>query len=131
MRNPHNEPLTSDIQSAAAGVPEKEAQPERKCVLTGRHDARGALVRLAISSDGQVMPDALARAPGRGACARFGRALRGSPAESTRGRSPAQQNGKPPPQQQEEARRQHSRSRSRQGERVSSPRVSDIRVPRG
>ena len=67
MRNPHNEPLTSDIQSAAAGVPEKEAQPERKCVLTGRHDARGALVRLAISSEGKVMPDALARAPGRGA----------------------------------------------------------------
>jgi uncharacterized protein len=69
MRNPHNEPLSSDISgSAPAGDPSKEgAQPERKCVLTGRHDARGELVRLALSPDGDVMPDALARAPGRGA----------------------------------------------------------------
>jgi len=36
-------------------------------VLTGRHDARGELVRLALSPDGDVLPDALARAPGRGA----------------------------------------------------------------
>ena len=69
MRNPHNEPLSSDIiGSAPAGDPPKEgAQPERKCVLTGRHDTRGELVRLALSPDGDVLPDALARAPGRGA----------------------------------------------------------------
>lgn len=69
MRNPHNEPLSSDISgSAPAGDPSTEgAQPERKCVLTGRHDARGELVRLALSPDGDVLPDALARAPGRGA----------------------------------------------------------------
>ena len=64
MRNPHNEPLTTDIASAQA---EGAIPPERKCVLTGHHDERGSLVRLAISSDGQVLPDALARAPGRGA----------------------------------------------------------------
>ena len=68
MRNPHNEPLSSDITgSKPAGTSAKEAQPERKCVLTGRHDARGELVRLALSPDGDVLPDALARAPGRGA----------------------------------------------------------------
>jgi uncharacterized protein len=68
MRNPHNEPLSSDRSgSKPAGPSAKEAQPERKCVLTGRHDARGELVRLAISPDGDVLPDALARAPGRGA----------------------------------------------------------------
>ena len=68
MRNPHNEPLSSDIiGSKPAGTSAKEAQPERKCVLTGRHDARGELVRLALSPDGDVLPDALARAPGRGA----------------------------------------------------------------
>lgn len=68
MRNPHNEPLSSDISgSKPAGTSAKEAQPERKCVLTGRHDARGELVRLALSPDGDVLPDALARAPGRGA----------------------------------------------------------------
>jgi predicted RNA-binding protein YlxR (DUF448 family) len=64
MRNPHNEPLSSDIiGKAAAG----KTPPERKCVLTGRHDARGDLIRLALSPDGDVLPDVLARAPGRGA----------------------------------------------------------------
>ncbi len=69
MRNPHNEPLSSDIVGkTAAGAPSTEgAQPERKCVLTGRHDARGQLLRLAISPDGDVLPDVMARAPGRGA----------------------------------------------------------------
>lgn len=68
MRNPHNEPLSSDISgSKPAGTSAKDAQPERKCVLSGRHDARGELVRLALSPDGDVLPDALARAPGRGA----------------------------------------------------------------
>ncbi|WP_421847528.1 DUF448 domain-containing protein [Novosphingobium sp.] len=68
MRNPHNETLSSDrIGGKPAGTSAKEAQPERKCVLTGRLDARGELVRLALSPDGDVLPDALARAPGRGA----------------------------------------------------------------
>lgn len=68
MRNPHNEALSSDISgSKPAGTSKMEDQPERKCVLTGRHDARGELVRLAISPSGDVLPDALARAPGRGA----------------------------------------------------------------
>ena len=58
MRTPHNDPLGSDI--AGAG-------PERTCVLSGEKAARDALVRLAISPDGEVLPDALAKAPGRGA----------------------------------------------------------------
>jgi predicted RNA-binding protein YlxR (DUF448 family) len=57
MRIPHNEPLASDTI----------AQPERRCILTGDHGSRDDLLRLAISPDGMVMPDALARAPGRGA----------------------------------------------------------------
>jgi len=40
---------------------------ERKCVLSGRHDARDNLVRLALGPDGQVAPDVRAKAPGRGA----------------------------------------------------------------
>jgi predicted RNA-binding protein YlxR (DUF448 family) len=36
-------------------------------VLSGEHDARDGLIRLAISRDGDVLPDVLARAPGRGA----------------------------------------------------------------
>jgi predicted RNA-binding protein YlxR (DUF448 family) len=41
--------------------------PERRCVLSGERGARDDFVRLAISPTGEVLPDALARAPGRGA----------------------------------------------------------------
>jgi hypothetical protein len=64
MRNPRNEPLAdhdiADRQGAGDG-------PERRCVLTARTAARDELVRLAVSLDGDVLPDALAKAPGRGA----------------------------------------------------------------
>ena len=65
MRIPRNEPLTSQTRSAAE--PARKDGPERRCILTGEHDRRDALIRLAISPDGLVLPDALARAPGRGA----------------------------------------------------------------
>ena len=58
MRNPRNDRLGSDST---------EAGPERKCILSGEHAARDALLRLAISPDGDVLPDVHARAPGRGA----------------------------------------------------------------
>lgn len=58
MRIPHNERLGSDSECEG---------PERKCILSGAHAARDALIRLAISPDGDVLPDVLARAPGRGA----------------------------------------------------------------
>lgn len=57
MRIPHNDPLGS-------GSPEA---PERRCILTGSHGGRDELLRLAISPDGDVLPDVHARAPGRGA----------------------------------------------------------------
>jgi len=41
--------------------------PERKCILSGEHGARDALIRLALSPEGEVLPDVRARAPGRGA----------------------------------------------------------------
>jgi predicted RNA-binding protein YlxR (DUF448 family) len=41
--------------------------PERKCILSGEHDARDNLIRLAVGPDGQVAPDVRAKAPGRGA----------------------------------------------------------------
>ncbi len=62
MRIPHNEPLGSATSGQPAG-----SDPERRCILTGDHGSRGDLLRLAISPDGMVLPDALARAPGRGA----------------------------------------------------------------
>lgn len=69
MRNPRNEPLADhDI----AGMLGPDDGAERRCVLSGRTAARDELVRLAVSpADGEgisdVLPDALARAPGRGA----------------------------------------------------------------
>ena len=58
MRNPRND---------TGLTPETEGGAERRCILTGAHGPRAALVRLAISPDGDVVPDVLARAPGRGA----------------------------------------------------------------
>ncbi|MGN6497128.1 MAG: DUF448 domain-containing protein [Tsuneonella sp.] len=64
MRTPNNERLSSDIAEAPRAA---KAAPERRCILSGEHGARDHLVRLAISPDGEVLPDPLARAPGRGA----------------------------------------------------------------
>ena len=58
MRTPRNERLSSD--NLAGG-------PERKCILSGEHGVRDGLIRLAISPEGEVLPDVAARAPGRGA----------------------------------------------------------------
>ena len=64
MRIPHNERVTPDL----SGAPARDREgSERRCILTGAHGARDALLRLAISPDGLVLPDPLARAPGRGA----------------------------------------------------------------
>ncbi len=64
MRTPPNERLTSDIVEPALPAP---AGSERRCILAGESSAREGLVRLAISPDGLVLPDAAAKAPGRGA----------------------------------------------------------------
>lgn len=64
MRTPPNERLTSDIDGPELPA---TAGSERRCILTGGTSAREALVRLAISPDGLVLPDAGAKAPGRGA----------------------------------------------------------------
>ena len=69
MRNPHNDRLGSD---------NPDGSPERKCILSGEHAARDALIRLAISPPGpdgscMVLPDVL------GARARTRRLDRRSP----------------------------------------------------
>lgn len=64
MRNPRNDPLGSP-KSADSASPETGS--ERRCVLTGTTGTRDALIRLAISPDGDVLPDPNAKAPGRGA----------------------------------------------------------------
>jgi predicted RNA-binding protein YlxR (DUF448 family) len=86
MRTPHNERLgdinaepstgrdrasgrggASGGKSRKGASSEQEDGPERRCVLSGDHEQRDDLIRLAISPDGDVLPDVLARAPGRGA----------------------------------------------------------------
>lgn len=64
MRNPRNEPLADHDIDGPAG---RGDAPGRRCILSGRNAGRDELLRLAISPDGAVLPDALARAPGRGA----------------------------------------------------------------
>ena len=64
MRTPPNERLIPDI----AGIHRpRKAEPERRCVLSGQTDTRDALIRLAVSPAGLVLPDAQEKAPGRGA----------------------------------------------------------------
>lgn len=70
MRTPNNERLTPDIAEARKARTTSEpdgACPERRCILSGESAPRDTLVRLAISPDGLVLPDALEKAPGRGA----------------------------------------------------------------
>jgi predicted RNA-binding protein YlxR (DUF448 family) len=70
MRTPPNERLTPDILEAANS---RTSGSERRCVLTGDNGERARLLRLAISPDGLVLPDAAAKAPGRGAWVGVGR----------------------------------------------------------
>lgn len=74
MRTPTNDPglIADNLSQPAAGKPPRRsgsdsAPCERRCILTGEHDTRGMMIRLAVSPDGDVLPDIMARAPGRGA----------------------------------------------------------------
>jgi predicted RNA-binding protein YlxR (DUF448 family) len=81
LRKPPNERLTRQPRTPAkAGGQESEESglllsqehkdehvPERTCVLTRTAAERNSLIRLALSPDGEILPDVRARAPGRGA----------------------------------------------------------------
>ncbi len=68
MRNPNNDPagLSLPVADAPDGAAAART-PERSCILTRDHGSRDGLVRLALSPDGDVLPDVRAKAPGRGA----------------------------------------------------------------
>lgn len=57
----HDDNLTPDNLADDAGV------PERRCILTGAHGPRSALIRLAVGPDSQVAADLGSKLPGRGA----------------------------------------------------------------
>ena len=81
MRTPINEPARRVETRAPAKAGAQSARekpgllpsqehshaPERTCILTRRKATKDELIRLALSPDGEVAPDARARAPGRGA----------------------------------------------------------------
>lgn len=73
MRTPPNERVTSDIVDVA--VPGSVSGNERRCVLSAESFPREALIRLAISPTGDVLPDIGAKAPGRGAWIAANRAV--------------------------------------------------------
>ncbi|MEP9358637.1 DUF448 domain-containing protein [Sphingomonas sp. KR3-1] len=61
MRNPHND--TAPVKTSKEAVD----GPVRRCILSGEREQRDGLIRLALSPDGDVLPDVRAKAPGRGA----------------------------------------------------------------
>lgn len=64
MRMLPNDP---DVGDADRANPRGRHEPERRCVLTGEVAPAAHLLRLAVGPDGDVLPDVLAKAPGRGA----------------------------------------------------------------
>ena len=72
MRTPPNERLISDI--ADRPPPGTISGSERRCIVCGESFARDDLLRLAVSPDGDVLPDIGAKAPGRGSWIRPDRA---------------------------------------------------------
>ena len=64
MRTPRNDrPLDPTSPKGSR----RTEEPERRCILTGESEGRDTLLRLALSPDGILVPDVLAKAPGRGA----------------------------------------------------------------
>jgi predicted RNA-binding protein YlxR (DUF448 family) len=50
----------------AAAARKEEALRERRCIVTGENLADDALMRFAVSPDGDIVPDVAAKLPGRG-----------------------------------------------------------------
>ena len=65
MRTPPNDP-GAVVDPRPARV-RGGHEPERRCVLTGEHAPARQMLRLALGPAGEVLPDVLAKAPGRGA----------------------------------------------------------------
>jgi len=68
LRNPPNDTGALEKAAGASASRLREgSSPERTCILSRRTGSRESLIRLALSPDGEVLPDVRAKAPGRGA----------------------------------------------------------------
>jgi predicted RNA-binding protein YlxR (DUF448 family) len=67
LRTPGNDTprLTAKADSSLAAG--QGSEPSRTCILSREESPREGLTRLALSPDGEVLPDVRAKAPGRGA----------------------------------------------------------------
>src|SRR5439155_4918583 len=65
-RNSDSEEASLRSSTHPRPLPSREgsAEPERTCVLTRTARPREALIRLALSPDGEILPDVRAKAPG-------------------------------------------------------------------
>ena len=48
------------------GRDDKGDDPERRCIATGESQPKAGLIRFGLGPDAEVVPDLLARLPGRG-----------------------------------------------------------------
>lgn len=67
MRNPHNDTARLKARANTPSATREGGDPMRTCVLSRAEAPRDGLIRLALSPDGEVLPDVRAKAPGRGA----------------------------------------------------------------
>jgi hypothetical protein len=65
---------TNEQQGGLKADQRQPREPERKCILSGEHGGRNALIRLVLGPGGEVLPDVRAKAPGRGAWIGVGKA---------------------------------------------------------
>lgn len=84
MRTPSNETRPELTGGKRADGPEANG-PVRTCILSRVEAPRAGLIRLALSPEGEVLPDVRAKAPGRGAWIGVNRAELAASVEKLRG----------------------------------------------
>jgi predicted RNA-binding protein YlxR (DUF448 family) len=67
LRNPGNDTAGVTAKADSSLASGQGSEPLRTCVLSREESPREGLIRLALSPDGDVLPDVRAKAPGRGA----------------------------------------------------------------
>jgi uncharacterized protein len=65
--HPNDTALEPDVSGSTRARTRGGHEPERRCILTGDVAPASQQLRLALGPDGQIVPDVLAKAPGRGA----------------------------------------------------------------
>jgi predicted RNA-binding protein YlxR (DUF448 family) len=67
LRTPSNDTAGVTAKADSSLAPGQASEPLRTCILSREESPREGLIRLALSPDGEILPDIRAKAPGRGA----------------------------------------------------------------